>query len=71
LTARTKQIRREPLERPAVVQKIIAALAESANFVDKNRQLAMAAVGKTCASKIRIRYARPKRRIKKVDPIGA
>jgi NitT/TauT family transport system substrate-binding protein len=33
-------------ERPAVVQKTVAALAESVHFVEKNPELAMAAVGK-------------------------
>jgi NitT/TauT family transport system substrate-binding protein len=34
-------------ERPAVVQKVVAALAESIHLVEKNPQLAMASVGKT------------------------
>jgi ABC-type nitrate/sulfonate/bicarbonate transport system substrate-binding protein len=34
-------------ERPAVVQKAVAALAESVYFVEKNPELAMASVGKT------------------------
>jgi ABC-type nitrate/sulfonate/bicarbonate transport system substrate-binding protein len=34
-------------ERPAVVQKVVAALAESVYFVEKNPELAMASVGKT------------------------
>jgi ABC-type nitrate/sulfonate/bicarbonate transport system substrate-binding protein len=34
-------------ERPAVVQKAVAALAESIYFVEKNPQLAMNSVGKT------------------------
>jgi ABC-type nitrate/sulfonate/bicarbonate transport system substrate-binding protein len=34
-------------DRPAVVQKIIAALAESVHFVEKNPEAAMASVGKT------------------------
>ena len=33
-------------ERPAVVQKAVAALAESVHFVEKNPELAMASVGK-------------------------
>ena len=38
-------------ERPAVVQKVVAALAESVYFVEKNPELAMAAVGKTLRMK--------------------
>jgi ABC-type nitrate/sulfonate/bicarbonate transport system substrate-binding protein len=34
-------------ERPAVVQKVVAALAESVHFVEKNPEAAMASVGKT------------------------
>ena len=34
-------------ERPGVVQKVVAALAESIHLVEKNPQLAMASVGKT------------------------
>ena len=34
-------------ERPAVVQKAVAALAEAVYFVEKNPELAMASVGKT------------------------
>ena len=34
-------------QRPAVVQKAVAALAESVYFVEKNPELAMASVGKT------------------------
>jgi len=34
-------------EKPAVVQKAVAALAESVYFVEKNPELAMASVGKT------------------------
>lgn len=34
-------------ERPAVVQRVVAALAESVYFVEKNPELAMASVGKT------------------------
>ena len=34
-------------EKPAVVQKVVAALAESIYFVEKNPELAMASVGKT------------------------
>ena len=33
-------------ERPAVVQKVVAALAESVNFVERNPEPAMASVGK-------------------------
>jgi ABC-type nitrate/sulfonate/bicarbonate transport system substrate-binding protein len=38
-------------ERPAVVQKVVAALAESVYFVEKNPELAMASVGKTLRMK--------------------
>ena len=38
-------------ERPAVVQKLVAALAESIYFVEKNPELAMASVGKTLRMK--------------------
>jgi ABC-type nitrate/sulfonate/bicarbonate transport system substrate-binding protein len=38
-------------ERPAVVQKTVAALAESVYFVEKNPELAMASVGKTLRMK--------------------
>ena len=34
-------------ERPAVVQKVVAALAETIHFVEKNPEAAMASVGKT------------------------
>ena len=34
-------------ERPAVVQKVVAGLAETIHFVEKNPEAAMAAVGKT------------------------
>jgi ABC-type nitrate/sulfonate/bicarbonate transport system substrate-binding protein len=33
-------------ERPAVVQKVVAALAETVHFVERNPEAAMAAVGK-------------------------
>jgi ABC-type nitrate/sulfonate/bicarbonate transport system substrate-binding protein len=38
-------------ERPAVVQKVVAALAESVYFVEKNPELAMASVGKALKMK--------------------
>jgi ABC-type nitrate/sulfonate/bicarbonate transport system substrate-binding protein len=38
-------------ERPGVVQKVVAALAESVYFVEKNPELAMASVGKTLRMK--------------------
>jgi NitT/TauT family transport system substrate-binding protein len=38
-------------EKPAVVQKVVAALAESVYFVEKNPELAMASVGKTLRMK--------------------
>jgi ABC-type nitrate/sulfonate/bicarbonate transport system substrate-binding protein len=38
-------------EKPAVVQKVVAVLAESVFFVEKNPELAMASVGKTLRMK--------------------
>jgi ABC-type nitrate/sulfonate/bicarbonate transport system substrate-binding protein len=38
-------------DRPAVVQKVVAGLAESVYFVEKNPELAMASVGKTLRMK--------------------
>ena len=38
-------------EKPAVVQKVVAAFAESIYFVEKNPELAMASVGKTLRMK--------------------
>jgi ABC-type nitrate/sulfonate/bicarbonate transport system substrate-binding protein len=46
-------------EKPMLVQRFVAGLAETVYFVEKNPQQAMAAVGKTLSIKIRRSFDPP------------